>query len=422
MALGTDAELDVLTSGARVILGSAGANDHGFLVFGMNVGLHNSEMAAEHTRISFTGNRNSNTRLDNPPTLHAWLLAMSEDGSNTIAEIRDLCRDSATGAAVRAQIDDLVKKDSANGKPYWELKLRDATDSLTLRAWSDTEAFAACHDLARGDCVEVAGEFAINGGFGLDARRWRLRLLDEKETLTLFQGNPQDVAAMEKDYADVESLVSSLQDPRLSALCSTFLSDFGPRFKRAAAARRNHHAHRGGLLRHTAQMMRSAVAVSSAYPSLNRDILLSGTLFHDSGKLWEMCPPEKGFEIPRDIRGELLGHISIGVELVNTLWRKLPLEDWSGLHPASEDVRLHLLHLVAAHHGELQYGSPVEPKTPEAIALHMIDNLDARLEMFSMAYTRQPEIAPGIHDRFHPLNTSPVKPLAHFASPELPGG
>jgi len=342
---------------------------------------------------------------------------MSDEGCHTIAEIRDLCRDSTTGASVRAQIDDLAKKDSSNGKPYWELKLRDATDSLTLRAWSDTEAFALCRDLTRGACVEVVGEFSINGGFGLDARRWRMRLLDEQETRALFEGNPQDAAAMEKDFADVESMVAQLGDPRLAALCTAFLADFGPRFKRAAAARRNHHAHRGGLLRHTAQMMRSALAVCSVYPSLNRDVLLAGALFHDTGKLWEMCPPEQGFDIPRDIRGELLGHISIGVELVNTLWRKLPLDDWRDLHPATEEVRLHLLHLVAAHHGELQYGSPVEPKTPEAIALHMIDNLDARLEMFTMAYARQPEIAPGIHDRFHPLNTSPVKPLVRFQAP-----
>ncbi|NBS52352.1 MAG: hypothetical protein EBS96_07010 [Spartobacteria bacterium] len=96
---------------------------------------------------------------------------------------------------------------------------------------------------------------------------------------------------------------------------------------------------------------------------------------------------------------------------MNALWRKLPLEEWREVVPTSEDVRLHLLHLIAAHHGELQYGSPVEPKTPEAIALNMIDNLDARLEMIAAAYIKQPEIAPGIHERVRTLNTSPVKPL-----------
>jgi 3'-5' exoribonuclease len=204
-------------------------------------------------------------------------------------------------------------------------------------------------------------------------------------------------------------------DPRLRGLCDLFLQEFGPRFQRASAARHNHHAHRGGLLRHTGQMMRSASAVCSAYPVLNRDLLLAGVLFHDCGKLWEMCPPEAGFEIPRELRGELLGHISIGIEAVNALWRKLPLETWRGMEPASEDVRLHLLHLIASHHGELQYGSPVEPKTPEAIALNMVDNLDAKLEMLAMAYNRQPEIAPGIHERVKALNTSPVKPLPAFS-------
>jgi 3'-5' exoribonuclease len=128
-----------------------------------------------------------------------------------------------------------------------------------------------------------------------------------------------------------------------------------------------------------------------------------------------MCPPELGFEMPREIRGELLGHISIGVELINSLWRKLPLEEWTALVPASEDVRLHLLHLVAAHHGELQFGSPIEPKTPEAALLHFVDNIDARLEMFAAAFEKQPEIAPGIHERVKALNTSPVRPLEKIA-------
>ena len=82
-----------------------------------------------------------------------------------------------------------------------------------------------------------------------------------------------------------------------------------------------------------------------------------------------------------DERGELIGHISIGIELVNSLWRKVQTEEnvaaWSNLMPASDDVRMHLLHLIGAHHGEPQFGSPVPPKTPDAMALSYIDNLDA---------------------------------------------
>jgi 3'-5' exoribonuclease len=342
-------------------------------------------------------------------------MPMNDPGRKTITQLRSECRGVSLSARLRGQVDELTKKESSNGKPYWEMKVRDAGDVLTLRAWSDTDAFAACQELARGECVEVEGEFAVNGSFGLDARRWRMRVLDPQETAELFVGGEEETAALEKDFADVRELVQTMCDPRLRGLCDLFLQEFGPRFQRASAARHNHHAHRGGLLRHTGQMMRSASAVCSAYTVLNRDLLLAGVLFHDCGKLWEMCPPEAGFEIPRELRGELLGHISIGIEAVNALWRKLPLETWRGMEPASEDVRLHLLHLIASHHGELQYGSPVEPKTPEAIALNMVDNLDAKLEMLAMAYNRQPEIAPGIHERVKALNTSPVKPLPAFS-------
>ena len=333
---------------------------------------------------------------------------------HTIAQLRVACRAGAIHAKVSGQVEELNRKDSANGKPFWEMKLRDAGDMMTLRAWTDTAAFDTCEELERGACVEVEGEFLLNGTFGLDGKRWRARRLDAAESAALFAGAGADDVG--RDLGDVRGFCEAMADPRLRALGLLFLDEHGERFCRAAAARVNHHAHRGGLLRHTAQMMRAAGALCGVYPHLNRDLLLAGVLFHDTGKLWEMCPPELGFEIPRQLRGEMLGHISIGIELVNTLWRKLPLEEWKSLVPATDDVRLHLLHLVAAHHGELQFGSPVEPKTPEAVALHFVDNIDARLEMFAMAYAKQPEVASGIYERVRPLNTSPVRPLPPAAA------
>jgi len=344
----------------------------------------------------------------------AIIRRMPQMNLRPISQLRQDCRTGPLNCRIRGQVDELNKKESANGKPFWELKLRDSSDALTLRAWTDTAAFDSCEETDRGACVEIEGEFLINGVFGLDGRRWRMRRLKADETKELFAGTPGETAAVERDFAYLRDIVAGMADPRLKSLCEIFLSEHGERFQRAAAARFNHHAHRGGLLRHTAQMMRAAAALCDVYRHLNRDLLVAGVLFHDSGKLWEMCPPELGFEMPREIRGELLGHISIGVELVNSLWRKLPLDEWKALAPASEDVRLHLLHLVAAHHGELEFGSPVEPKTPEAILLHFVDNIDARLEMFAAAYVKQPEIAPGIHERVKALNASPVRPLARI--------
>ena len=119
-----------------------------------------------------------------------------------------------------------------------------------------------------------------------------------------------------------------------------------------------------------------------------------------------------------DERGELIGHISIGLELVNSLWRNLQtpenLDAWNDLVPASEDVRLHLLHLIGAHHGEMELGSPVYPKTPEAMALHYIDNLDARLEMFFAGYLTAKPLAARIFDRVRPLPGNLIKPLEKF--------
>ena len=262
---------------------------------------------------------------------------------------------------------------------------------------------------ARKDFIELAGEFHTHSQYGLEAQKWTVRPLTDQEKKALLEG-PADLRA--KQTADWEFLaqsVKSIVDPRLRALCETFLKEWGDRFRRTAAARNYHHARRGGLVEHTAQMMRVARRIAPLYPELNVDLLIAGILFHDSGKLWENQFPENGFVMGYDERGELIGHISIGLELVNSLWRKISSENaekaaaWKDFLPPSEDVRMHLLHLVGSHHGEMQFGSPVFPKTPEAMALHYIDNLDARLEMFAAGYTTAKLLADRIFDRVRPL-------------------
>ena len=169
-------------------------------------------------------------------------------------------------------------------------------------------------------------------------------------------------------------------------------------------------------------MMQCAERIAEVYPRLNRDLLLCGTLFHDAGKLWENCMEPHGFSMPYSEMGELMGHISIGIELLNTLWRKLmaseAAHDWSALRPSNDDVRAHLIHLIAAHHGEMQFGSPVFPKTPEAAALHYIDNLDAKLEMMFGGYETGASLAERIVEKVRPLPANLVWPLGRFLPPE----
>ena len=322
----------------------------------------------------------------------------------TLTEIRRATQNGTASARVHVQVEGATPKLTREQQPYCELTLADACDRMTLRVWSDHPAYKTCSTLTSQDFIEITAEF-YQSQYGLDARKWMVRPLTEQEKNELLEG-PADLRAKQAaDWQCVLETAGTLQDPRLRSLCEAFLKEWGERFRRAAAARKYHHARRGGLVEHTAQMMRLAKSVASVYPQLNLDLLIAGILFHDSGKLWENQFAETGFVMDYDELGELVGHISIGLEVVNLLWRKLTVENaeaWKNYSPSSEDVRFHLLHLIGSHHGQKELGSPVEPKTPEAMALHYIDNLDSKLEMFAAGYATAKPLAPRIFDRVRP--------------------
>src|SRR5436309_6195012 len=324
----------------------------------------------------------------------------------TLTEIRRAAQNGGVPARVHVQVEGAVPKLTREQQPYCELTLADACDRMTLRVWSDHPAYKTCSTFTTENFVELSGEFHRHQQYGLEARKWTVRPLTEQEKNELLQGPLELRARQEADWELIAQTIQAILDPRLRALCEAFLKEWGDRFRRTAAARNYHHARRGGLVEHTAQMMRVAKEIAPLYPQLNLDLMIAGTLYHHSGKLCENELPENGFVMNFDERGELVGHISIGLELVNALWRKLSAENaeaWKNLVPASEDVRLHLLHLIASHHGEKELGSPVFPKTPEAMTLHYIDNLDAKLEMFAAGYMTAKPLAARILDRVRPL-------------------
>lgn len=310
------------------------------------------------------------------------------------------------------QIGAIRRQMTRTGKPYLELEIADGMGREKIKIWADAPAFDFCESLQGGEAVHATGRFSRNS-FGLNIEELELRLLIKEEISEFFAGSADRVAFINKEYAFVQQTISAFQDPRLRLLGQTFLDQYGDRFKRAAAAREIHHARRGGLLEHTAQMMRSAVALAPVYSQMNWELVCSGVLFHDCGKLWENDYAEQSFVSHPQVVGELLGHISIGIELVNKLWRTLdgsPEFQEKGI-PSTESVRQHLLHLIASHHGQKEYGAPVTPRTPEGWALHYIDNLDARVEMMRAIYADKPLIAPGIHDYKRPLEGHAVTPL-----------
>lgn len=338
----------------------------------------------------------------------------------TLIEIRRATQSGPVTASAHVQVGSVTPRFTRDQQPYCEVELADACDRMTLRVWSDHPSYKTCSAFKGEEFVELTGEFQQHAQYGLQTSspKWTVRPLTEQEKNELLQG-PTDLRAKQAtDFEFIRQTVKAIGDPRLRTLSEAFLNEFGDRFRRTAAARNYHHARRGGLVEHTAQMMRTALALAPLYPQLNSDLLVAGILFHDCGKLWENALPENGFVMGYDERGELIGHISIGLELVNSLWRKLYSENaeaWKNLSPASEDVRLHLLHLIGAHHGEHQFGSPVNPKTPEAMALHYVDNLDARLEMFAAGYLTAKPLTDRIFDRVRPLPGNLVKSLEKFA-------
>lgn len=332
----------------------------------------------------------------------------------TITQLWQVANQTPQPYRLHLQVESRIEKATSSGSPFFEVKLVDAGDSFVWRVFDNHPLFQDAAKLTRNSFIQLAGQW-VDGKYGLEPRQVQMRALAEDESSTLLLGDPDLATRQQTDYADIVAFIESIRDPRLLKLCSAFLERHGERFRRTGAARRNHHARRGGLVEHVAQMMRCAVAIAGVYPTLNRDLMIAGVLFHDCGKLWENAYAESGFTMPYNLTAEMLGHIPLGLELVNKMWRDMldtpAAAEWTLLEPASETVRLHLLHLIAAHHGTHEFGSPVLPKTPEAVALHHVDNIDAKLEMFRRAYATGKELAPGIIEKFMPWPVNIVAPL-----------
>jgi len=256
-----------------------------------------------------------------------------------------------------------------NNKAFIDLELMDASGSITGKIWSDSAALEAdfeAHDYVavRGAVKDYRGQLQVSV---LDCRRAtdedRERGFDE--TL-LIPSTRHDVGEM---ALRLETLLEAqLERPTLRRLARETLAVHGGALREHPAAKGIHHAYRGGLLEHTLSMAELAVAVAGHYRELDLDLLLLGVLFHDLGKLVELgAMPVNDYTET----GRLVGHVVIGRDLLRE--RCAAIEDF----PAG--LRLRLEHLVLSHQGRLDFGSPVEPMTPEALALHFIDDLDSKL-------------------------------------------
>lgn len=264
-----------------------------------------------------------------------------------------------------------------NGREYLDLELSDCTGSISAKVWPDSTA--------------MQSEFAEHQ---FVAFRGTVKLYRDQLQLTVDscrqarEGDRQygfdEARLVPSTHEDIDDLwrrlrkllEERLERPVLRRLAEETLAEVGDALRQHPAAKGIHHAYRGGLLEHTVSMAELASAVCDHYRELDRDLVLLGVLFHDIGKLRELgAMPANDYTV----EGRLVGHVVMG--------RDLLLERCAAIDGFPAELRLQLEHLVLSHQGKREYGSPVEPMTAEALTLHFIDDLDAKLSQLRQLTT-----------------------------------
>ncbi len=254
-----------------------------------------------------------------------------------------------------------------NGKPYDNVTLQDKTGTVDAKIWDPNSQGIGDFDAM--DYVAITGDVTtFQGTLQLNIKRVRVVSEDEYDPADYL---PVSDKNREEMFAELMKLLGSVKNEWLQQLIKKYFEDdtFVRAFKDHSAAKTVHHAFVGGLLEHTLSVTKMCDYYTTQYPYLNRDLLLTAAAFHDVGKLRELSNfPENDYTDD----GQLLGHIMIGYELIGYGCRSI-----KGF---PKKLAAELQHCILAHHGELEYGSPKKPALPEAMALNLADNADAKLE------------------------------------------
>jgi 3'-5' exoribonuclease len=259
------------------------------------------------------------------------------------------------------------QRTTKNGKPYLNVMLGDKTGQLESRVWEPGDPRIA-KEFDRGQIVKIRGCVSrYNEVLQIKVDHLRPALAGEADKADMLPATTQDVAVL---WSKLEASVAGVGNADLKRLLDAVLADaaLAGAFREAPAARGLHHAWLGGLLEHVVSLLGLADRVAAHYPLLDRDLLVTGVILHDIGKIYELTW-QAGFDYT--VEGILLGHIQMGASLVEKKMEALP-----GF-PAR--LRTLVLHLILSHHGKLEFGSPKLPMIPEALALNFIDDFDAKM-------------------------------------------
>ena len=296
--------------------------------------------------------------------------ALTETLIATRVPLSDLEDGQRVGAVYAVRERELRRK--RNGEPWLRLSLGDASGSCEAVSWEEAEALYAI--AAPGTPVFVTGLFEISERWGSKIKLSGLREAADGEY------GPEDLATesevpFDRLESDLRELLATIQDPQLRHLLDRFFgeeSEIWARFRDAPAAKVYHQAYRHGLLEHTVSVAQAVSAAAAFFPGIDRDVALTGALLHDIGKTEAYNDDPLAIDLTD--AGRLQGEIPLGYYKVRRQIEEIP-----GFDPALAQA---VLHIVLAHHGSLEHGSPVVPATREAVLVHMIDNLGGRLGSF----------------------------------------
>ena len=278
-----------------------------------------------------------------------------------VSEIKD--RDAVHAVFL---VKDKIMAMAKNGKPYMNLRLMDKSGDIEAKIWDNTELLDKQFD--KDDFVRVRGKASVYMNKMQVVVAEIAKIPEEQVTLADFlPESPRPLDEMRQELADTVAAISS---PHLKGLMQAFLTDQAVMglYCSAPAAKGMHHVYLGGLLEHSLSLAKLVKAIVPLYGGINEDLLVVGALLHDVGKIYEMSF-ERAFDYTD--AGKLLGHITIGVELVEDKIRTV--------EGFPRELALLLKHMLLSHHGQYEYGSPKRPKTIEATVLNYLDDLDSKI-------------------------------------------
>ncbi len=258
---------------------------------------------------------------------------------------------------------------SQKGSPYLTVKLKDRTGEIESKVWEN--AVELDKIFKKGDIIFIEGRAAsYKNSVQISISTIRNIPREDIDPADYLPAVKADVGEM---FSALLGYVENVNDQFLKELLNAFFQDgeTASLFQRAPAAKGFHHIYLGGLLEHTLSVVRLLEKVSAHYPALDKDMLITGGILHDIGKIYEFSYNSL---IDYSDEGRLIGHIVMGVEMIN---KKI-----AGINNFPQQLALELRHIILSHHGEFEFGSPKRPKTLEALVVHHIDDLDAKFNAF----------------------------------------